>query len=134
MTHLRAAVRLTAATLTALGWGSTYAQPDSGWRPNAVELSQLPVYCQAQFNPAIQVPPGEGPTGCGGFFNHFCPAWLSLNRASAFSAPKAERRFALGNAKNHLAYTRKHMPATCSHARELELLEMRAKLLESSLR
>lgn len=126
MSHLTRA--LAAATLALAS--AAHAQIDGGWKPNALEVAQLPTYCQGQFRPDLARQPGYSlPPGCGVWINHFCPAIVALNRAGNVAAPMKDRAYSLRNARDHLSYTRKHLQPTCPLKGELSLLERRAEVL-----
>ena len=110
------------------------AQPPSDWTPTVLEARELPAFCQGKFRGSMSSVPGREPTGCGVYFNHYCPALISLNRASKISAPKKDRQYALQLANGHLQYTRKHLTPTCSMRKELESAEVRARILGISLK
>ena len=126
MSHLsraRASVTLGLAS-------AAHAQIDGGWKPNALEVAQLPTYCQGSFRPDLAGKPGYSlPQGCGVWINHFCPAMVALNRAGNLTAPMKDRVYSLRSASDHLAYTRNHLQPTCPLTGELALLERRAEFL-----
>ena len=106
------------------------AQIDGGWKPNALEVAQLPKYCQGSFRPDLAGQPGYSlPQGCGVWINHFCPAIVALNRAGNLTAPMKDRVYSLQSAGGHLAYTRSHLLPTCPLTGELSLLERQAEFL-----
>lgn len=118
-------------TFVALGLASAaQAQIDGGWKPNALEVAQLPQMYQGQFRPDLAKQPGYSlPPGCGVWINHFCPAIVALNRAANVAAPMKDRAYSLQSARDHLAYTRKHLHPPYPLKGELALLERRAEVL-----
>jgi hypothetical protein len=112
------------------------AQPlDGGWKPTPLELARLPKYCQAQLSPEHAKLPGYNTIGgCGGYFNHYCPALVALSRAENLLAPKKDRKYNQVRARAHLKYTRDHVPPTCPLMRELEFAESRMRMLDITLK
>lgn len=126
MSHLACALAFVTMGLAA----SAHAQIDGGWKPTALEVAQLPKYCQGGFRPDLAAQPGYSlPQGCGVWINHFCPAIVALNRASNLAAPMKDRVYSLKSANGHLAYTRSHLLPTCPLTNELSLLERQAEFL-----
>ncbi len=129
---IRTEVFLALATL--LWLPQALAQPLSDWTPTVLEARELPAFCQGKFRGSMSAAPGRDPSGCGVYFNHYCPALISLNRASKISTPKKERQYALQQANSHLRYTRDHFAPTCSMRKEIESAELRARILGISLK
>ena len=126
MSHLSRALAFVTLGLAS----AAHAQIDGGWKPNVLEVTQLPTYCQGSFRPELAGKPGYSlPQGCGVWINHFCPAIVELNRAGNLTAPMRARVYSLQSARDHLAYTRKNLQPTCPLTGELALLERRAEFL-----
>jgi hypothetical protein len=108
---------------------------DTGWKPNALEIAQLPQYCQGQFRSELRKFPGYTlPQGCGVWINHFCPAIVALNRASQIGAPMKFRVYSLQAAGDHLRYTRGNLQPGCPLAKDLEALEFRERMLKITIK
>jgi hypothetical protein len=124
-----------AATLMVLALPGHTQPLDGGWKPTPLELARLPKYCQAQLSPELAKLPGYNTIGgCGGHFNHYCPALVALSRAENLLAPKKDRKYNQVRARAHLKYTRDHVPPTCPLMRELELAESRMRMLDFTLK
>lgn len=124
--------RLTALLLLVAGAGHSpqslaQLQPNE-WNPTIVEVRQLPQHCQGVFRKELDTGPNAIAL-CGGWFNHYCPALVALNRAEQVTRPMPERRFFLHNAVQHLEYTRKNLAPNCPLTEDLRLAEMRARLI-----
>lgn len=108
---------------------------DTGWKPNALEVDQLPKYCQGHFRSELSKIPGYMlPQGCGVWINHFCPAIVALNRASQVSNPMKFRTYSLRAASDHLRYTRGNLQPGCPLRKDLEALEFRERMLKITLK
>lgn len=107
---------------------SASAQLASEWEPPLMEILQLPPYCQGAFRKELDTPTNPIKT-CGGWFNHFCPGLVALNRAAQYSRPMSERRTSMKSAVDHLQYTRKNLSPTCALAGEVAAAEARAKII-----
>lgn len=106
----------------------------SGYRPTALEITQLPPYCWGQFNPQFR---GAGmaayniPRGCGKDMGHFCPALVSLQRAKKGN----NRSYWINVAEDHMGYTLDRLgdPKKCPIADDIhryaaEIRSLRAKI------
>jgi hypothetical protein len=121
-------------TFTILALPGQAQQLDGGWKPTPLELARLPKYCQGQLSPELAGRPGYSITGCGKYFNHYCPGLVALSRAENIAAPKKDRQYNKGRAHGHLKYTRDHVPPTCPLLRELALAESRLRVLDFTLK
>lgn len=128
--------RLTCAgtAVAALSLFMQAAQAASEFHPSAMDLIQLPPYCQGQFRPELTKDPAYRMPDCGSRFNHYCPALVLLNQAGQASRSKAERQHNLGQARKHLEYTIDSMTPTCPLAPLVRAAETRRKMLEKTLR
>lgn len=98
---------------------------------NALDLANLPKYCYAQYvDERLSKDPQHSIQGCGPFVNHFCPAVVSLNRASNPTRNKAERRRLVEFAIRETGYTLQHMPNGCWLRADADAVMMRARQLE----
>ena len=104
------------------------------WNPTDAEVAQLPPYCPADLRPKQYKGPGTAAYGCGGWFNHFCPATVAMNRAMNPLLPMPARKYMLQLADDHLRYTRGHLAPACKLAPSLQAAEQRAKMLRIVLK
>jgi len=116
-------------TLALVGAAAT-AGPRSDFHPNALELVRLPKYCQGQFRPEMAKDAAYRMPACGGRFNHFCPALVSLNRVEFPFGTDAPRDFHLKNAAGHLKYTTDAMPVSCPLSGAVRAAETRLRILQ----
>jgi hypothetical protein len=121
----------------AMAFGSAAAQRvdlGNGWAPSALEISQLPDYCQAQFISKMDWKVfGHMSPGCNGI-HHFCAAQVLLLRVPNHSIPKGERRRILGQAKNEVNYLSSRLTPNCKRADEVRAVESRIRMHEMLLK
>lgn len=113
-------------SLTSLG---AVAGARSDFDPTPLEFAKLPKYCQGQFRPELTKDPAYRMPACGGRFNHFCPALVSLIRVEFPHGSDAPRHYHLKSATGHLKYTTDAMPASCPLAADVRAAETRLRLL-----
>jgi len=134
MTAAKALAVALAAWLASL---AAWAQPidpyrgQNEWNPVDAEIPALPPYCRASLRPKQYPGPSVAAYGCGVWINHLCPAWVAINRAKNPLLSMTSRQYNLQLADGHLAYTRTHMIASCQLGQELQVAEMRAKMMHA---
>lgn len=105
----------------------------NGWEPTALELLQVPKYCQQQF---LSKHDGKVMSklfsGCSRV-NHLCPGLILINRAEKHSIPKGERKRILRQAKNEIDYSSSQLTNNCNVKADIESAQMRIRFLEKVL-
>jgi len=116
------------------GEAQTREDLGNGWGPNAVEIVQLPDYCQAQFLSKMdwKVFARMSP-GCDGI-HHFCAGRVLLLRVAKTSIPKPERQRILGQAKLEVNYLASRLTPKCTRVDEVRAVEAQIRLYEAMLK
>jgi hypothetical protein len=131
------ALSLTLVCAGAMAFGTAAAQRvdlGNGWGPSALEISQLPDYCQAQFKSKMDFKVfGPMSPGCDGI-HHFCAGRVLLLRVTNPSIPKGERRRILGQAKTEVNYLASRLTPRCKRAEEVRAVESVIRMHETLLK
>jgi hypothetical protein len=104
----------------------------NGWSPNALELSQLPNYCQSFFSKNREVF-NTMSRGCDGV-HHLCAGNVLINRAMNASIPKRERQRILVQAKIEVNYLASRMTPSCKRGEDVRAAESQIRVLEIMLK
>lgn len=108
----------------------------NGWNPTALEMAQVPYYCQKQFQSKndAKVVSALSP-GCDGV-HHLCAGLVLMTRVTNYTIPKQERQRILGRAKQEFDYMSGRPNSSCLKARMIQLRasEQRVRSLEIFIR
>lgn len=99
----------------------------NGWKPNALEIAQLPDYCQRFFLTRALPPNCDG-------VHHLCAGKVLIGRAMNFSIPKTERKRILRGAKNEVDYIFTRKNPSCKMMDAARLTQRQIGAMEPQLR
>lgn len=133
----RISMLLTAIGLVLAGLTSSapaWAREDlaNGWSPSALEINQLPGYCQDFFMKNLTAY-NAVVGGCDGV-HHLCAGKVVMNRIMNVSIPKRERQWMLGQAKIEVNYLASRLTPSCKFHQEVRAAESQIKVLEVMLK
>lgn len=99
----------------------------NGWGPSAMEIQQLPDYCQRFFVQKMM------PPGCDGV-HHLCAGKVLITRLSNVSIPKTERQRILRMAKSEVNYIFGRKNDQCGYMDHARATQIQLQTWEMMLR